>query len=145
MPEMRIWSVSLIKSYLKWCIHLSRSLYLYLNKNVIFFNYTIRYLFFQTLQSLTSILRENRKRSYILLNTIYTYLRLGRESWIWYRNMPLRPRSYRCNTASCGLFCPWISGIRYRRGTRSGQPGKSWDESFLIDHHCLGTNRSMLC
>ena len=29
VPEMRIWSISLIKSDLKWCVHLSRSLYLY--------------------------------------------------------------------------------------------------------------------
>ena len=27
-PEMRIWSILLIKSDLKWCIHLSRSLFL---------------------------------------------------------------------------------------------------------------------
>ena len=26
LPEMRIWSILLINSYLKWCIHLSRSL-----------------------------------------------------------------------------------------------------------------------
>ena len=31
IPEMRIWSKLLIKSALKWCIHLSRSLYLYFN------------------------------------------------------------------------------------------------------------------
>ena len=31
VPEMRIWSILLIKSDLKWCIHLSRSLYLYFN------------------------------------------------------------------------------------------------------------------
>ena len=30
-PEMRIWSILLIKSDLKWCIHLSRSLFLYFN------------------------------------------------------------------------------------------------------------------
>ena len=30
IPEMRIWSILLIKSALKWCIHLSRSLYLYI-------------------------------------------------------------------------------------------------------------------
>ena len=30
IPEMRIWSIVLIKSDLKWCIHLSRSLYLYI-------------------------------------------------------------------------------------------------------------------
>ena len=29
---MRIWSILLIKSDLKWCIHLSRSLYLYFSK-----------------------------------------------------------------------------------------------------------------
>ena len=29
IPEMRIWSILLIKSDLKWCLHLSRSLYLY--------------------------------------------------------------------------------------------------------------------
>ena len=29
IPEMRIWSILLIKSDLKWCIHLSRSLFLY--------------------------------------------------------------------------------------------------------------------
>ena len=27
IPELRIWSILLIKSYLKWCIHLSRSLF----------------------------------------------------------------------------------------------------------------------
>ena len=31
VPEMRIWSMFLIKSDLKWCIHLSRSLLLYCN------------------------------------------------------------------------------------------------------------------
>ena len=31
LPEMRIWSIFLIKSDSKWCIHLSRSLYLYYN------------------------------------------------------------------------------------------------------------------
>ena len=30
VPEMRIWSIVLIQSDLKWCIHLSRSLFLYL-------------------------------------------------------------------------------------------------------------------
>ena len=29
VPEMRIWSILLIKSDLKWCIHLSRSLFSY--------------------------------------------------------------------------------------------------------------------
>ena len=31
VPEMRIWSILLIISDLKWCIHLSRSLFLYLH------------------------------------------------------------------------------------------------------------------
>ena len=31
VPEMRIWSILLIKSVLKWCIHLSRRLFLYFN------------------------------------------------------------------------------------------------------------------
>ena len=31
VPEMRIWSILLIKSVLKWCIHLSRRLFSYLN------------------------------------------------------------------------------------------------------------------
>ena len=31
VPEMRIWSILLIKSDLKWCIQLSRSLFLYFN------------------------------------------------------------------------------------------------------------------
>ena len=31
LPEMRIWSILLIKSDLKWCIHLSKSLFLYFN------------------------------------------------------------------------------------------------------------------
>ena len=30
VPEMRIWSILLIKSDLKWCIHLGRSLFVYL-------------------------------------------------------------------------------------------------------------------
>ena len=30
VPEMRVWSILLIKSYLKWCIHFSRSLFLYI-------------------------------------------------------------------------------------------------------------------
>ena len=30
VPEMRIWSILLIKSDFKWCIHLSRSLFSYL-------------------------------------------------------------------------------------------------------------------
>ena len=34
VPEMRIWSILLIKSDLKWCIHLSRSLFLYLGTDV---------------------------------------------------------------------------------------------------------------
>ena len=29
ISEMRIWSILLIKSDLKWCIHLGRSLFLY--------------------------------------------------------------------------------------------------------------------
>ena len=29
VPEMRIWSILLIKSDLKWCIHLDRSIFLY--------------------------------------------------------------------------------------------------------------------
>ena len=32
VPEMRIWSIMLIRSDLKWCIHLSRSLFLYSNR-----------------------------------------------------------------------------------------------------------------
>ena len=32
IPEMRIWSILLIKSDLKWCIHLSRTLFLYFTK-----------------------------------------------------------------------------------------------------------------
>ena len=35
VPEMRIWSILLIKSDLKWCIHPSRSLFLYSNTRVI--------------------------------------------------------------------------------------------------------------
>ena len=31
VPEMRIWSILLIKSDLKWCVHLGRSLFLYCN------------------------------------------------------------------------------------------------------------------
>ena len=31
VPEMRIWSILLIQSDLKWCIHLSKSLFLYYN------------------------------------------------------------------------------------------------------------------
>ena len=31
VPEMRIWSILLIKSDLKWCKHLSRSLFLYIS------------------------------------------------------------------------------------------------------------------
>ena len=31
VPEMRIWSILLIKSDLKWCIHLSRSLFFYIS------------------------------------------------------------------------------------------------------------------
>ena len=31
VPEMRIWSILLIKSDIKWCIHLRRSLFLYFN------------------------------------------------------------------------------------------------------------------
>ena len=31
VPEMRIWSILLIISDKKWCIHLSRSLFLYFN------------------------------------------------------------------------------------------------------------------
>ena len=34
VPEMRIWSISLIKSDLKWCIHLSRSFFLYFFDNI---------------------------------------------------------------------------------------------------------------
>ena len=32
VPEMRIWSILLIKSDLKWCIHLSKSLFLYFDR-----------------------------------------------------------------------------------------------------------------
>ena len=31
LPELRIWSILLIKSDLKWCIYLSRGLFLYLH------------------------------------------------------------------------------------------------------------------
>ena len=31
VPEMRVWSILLIKSDLKWCIHPIRSLFLYFN------------------------------------------------------------------------------------------------------------------
>ena len=31
LPEMRIWSILLINSVLKWCIHLSRSFFYYFN------------------------------------------------------------------------------------------------------------------
>ena len=31
VPEMRMWSILLIKSDLKWCIHLRRSIFLYFN------------------------------------------------------------------------------------------------------------------
>ena len=31
LPELRLWSILLIESDLKWCIHLSRSLHLYFN------------------------------------------------------------------------------------------------------------------
>ena len=31
LPEMRIWSIFVIKSDLKCCIHLSKSLFLYFN------------------------------------------------------------------------------------------------------------------
>ena len=34
VPEMRIWSILLIKSDLKWCIYLSRSLFLYSWNNI---------------------------------------------------------------------------------------------------------------
>ena len=34
VPEMHIWSISLIRSDLKWCIHLRRSLFVYLNYSV---------------------------------------------------------------------------------------------------------------
>ena len=34
VPEMRIWSILLIKSDLKWCIHLSKSLFLYCKSKV---------------------------------------------------------------------------------------------------------------
>ena len=34
LPVMRIWSIMLIKSELKWCIHLSRSIFLYLHQFV---------------------------------------------------------------------------------------------------------------
>ena len=39
VPEMRIWSILLIKSDLKWYIHFSRSLFLYI-QNVCPFDYT---------------------------------------------------------------------------------------------------------
>ena len=32
LPEMRLWSILLIKSALKWCIHLTRSFFLYQTK-----------------------------------------------------------------------------------------------------------------
>ena len=34
VPEMRIWSILLIKSNLRWCIRLSRSLFLYLPRSI---------------------------------------------------------------------------------------------------------------
>ena len=41
VPEMRIWSMSLIQSDLKWCVHLRRSLYLNLSKTGIGSDYSI--------------------------------------------------------------------------------------------------------
>ena len=35
LPEMHIWSILLIKSDLKWCLHLSRSLFSYCNNHII--------------------------------------------------------------------------------------------------------------
>ena len=35
LPEMGIWSILLIKSDLKWCIHLSRSLFLYVTTRTV--------------------------------------------------------------------------------------------------------------
>ena len=35
VPEMRIWSLLLIKSDLKWCIHLSRNLFLYTSMPIV--------------------------------------------------------------------------------------------------------------
>ena len=32
LPEMRIWSILLIKSDLKWCIHLGKSLFIFLKE-----------------------------------------------------------------------------------------------------------------
>ena len=37
VPEMHIWSILLIKSDKKWCIHLSRSLFLYITQNLSFY------------------------------------------------------------------------------------------------------------
>ena len=34
VPEKRIWSIFLIKSDLKWCIHLKRSLFLYSRRSI---------------------------------------------------------------------------------------------------------------
>ena len=36
LPEIGIWSILFIKSELKWCIHLSRSLFLYYQKYMMF-------------------------------------------------------------------------------------------------------------
>ena len=36
VPEMRIWSILLVNSDLKWCLYLIRSLFLYFHLGVIF-------------------------------------------------------------------------------------------------------------
>ena len=63
VPEMRIWSILLIKSDLKWCIHLSRSLFFILTTNSTQFNSKLDY---------GCIVYESARPSYLkMLNTVH--------------------------------------------------------------------------
>ena len=46
VPELCIWSILLIKSDLKWCLHLSRSLFSYLMDVPVYFWYTIIFIYY---------------------------------------------------------------------------------------------------
>ena len=78
VPEMRIWSILLIKSFVKWCIHLSRSLFLN-------FNYLV---------SVTAVGPKIPPRTYVA--KFYGRLRLIRSLW-WASKFPCFKIHWNCN------------------------------------------------
>ena len=64
VPEMRIWSILLINSDLKWCIHLSRSLFLYFNHLKMFLLCFIQTLAHKLISNYKDCQFSNAKRNF---------------------------------------------------------------------------------